>query len=211
MRLSLITTFFLFSLLQANGQTISVKAVKAKGDSILKNYIGKNYAVVSPELKEIRTTDKNDTYHYQEYKGKNVQIARSKEYMLTYAVTYPDLNYKDELLLFLNSKFQVSDTSYLMGVPDYIVKGIERDIILPHEAIQLAKAEGLAKGDTTIVYLARHYKTKEFYWHVESAWKKQLAEEAKRNDGRRRRAMNSHLGVNATTRKVITWNEFGNL
>ncbi|WP_132055682.1 hypothetical protein [Pseudocnuella soli] len=205
---------FIFTLtffVPAIGQRANILTVKVKGDSVLKAFIGANYTELRPRLVEIRTTDKNGFYHYFEFTGKKDLIPVSKEYLFTYTLTYPHLNYTARIEFLVNSVYGIADSAGLTSIPEYILKNTERDIILPSEAISIAQANGLAKGDTIQVFFGRHYKTRDYYWNVGSEWKAQLNSERKASAGSRRRASNSRLLVNAKTRKVFTWTEFSEL
>ena len=191
----------------------NVSTATSKADKIFIDTIGDNFKTVKAKAYEVRTTDKKETYDYYTVTSKKtVFIPNSTEYLVTYKIQYPDLNFRTEIEILMNSKFSLKDSSAFENIPDYIKKNTVRDIITKDSAIKIAKDSGLASGDTLSLYLFKEYKTGQFFWTVRSEWKSYYAKLEKEYKGkggprRRRSRPNDELFVNAKTGETFTYNQ----
>ncbi len=194
-------------------QTTNTFAITSKADKIFKDRIGDNFNTIKAKPYEVRTTNKKGVYAYYSLLNKKVKnIPNATEYLVTYKIEYPDLNFKTEVEILMNSKFSLKDSSAFENLPDYIMKNTLRDIITKDSAIKIAKTNGLASGDTLSIYLFREYNTGDFFWTIESEWKSyfaKLEKEYKHKGGPRRRRgrPKDELFVHAKNGEVLTYNQ----
>ena len=204
---------FIFFAPVLKGQTHNILTIISKADKIFIDTIGDNFKIIKAKAYEVRTTDKKETYDYYTVTSKKtILIPNSTEYLVTYKIQYPDLNFRTEVEVLMNNKFDLKDSSAFENIPDYIKKNTLRDIITKDSAIKIAKDSGLASGDTLSIYLFKEYKTGQFFWKVRSEWKSyyaKLEKEYKDKGGPRRRRSRpkDELFVNAKTGEAFTYNQ----
>jgi len=199
-----------FSSLQ--GQTLDIMNVKSYADKIFIDSIKNNFEGLKPVAFEIRTTNSKGVYDYYPINSKKEElIPKSIEYLVTYKIQYPDLNFQTEVEILMDEEFKLKDSSAFENVPDYIKNNIARDIITQDSAIKIAKNSGLASGDTLTIFLFKEYKTNQFFWTVQSEWKayyRKLEKEYEDGGPRRRRARpKDELFINAKTGEAFTYKQ----